>query len=269
MAVGDRAITIRYDDVYHYYRPPRAHHCRVLNVVVMRFDHFCPWTGNTIGERNYRAFVSFLAFAFLALAHAAAFCTLHIVRHLRDADVGAAGRSSGGDGAAEVLVADGAGAAAPIGAPTEDDSTVEKLLEIVATPVLLIVIAGATPRAPRVCHSCESLVEPRRSTVGFSGRPSGRPPHTCGTTLCKSLWSAFAARATGWRPQVMRSCSNGLSLWLGDGSVGSEDISLCLSPVPCVCGPRCAPVPSVRFPLLCRPPCCVLWESMWGEVLLM
>lgn len=135
--MGDRSITIRYDDVYHYYRPPRAHHCRALNVVVMRFDHFCPWTGNTIGERNYRAFVSFLACAFLALSHAAAFCALHIARHLR--------KSDGGD-------ADGGAAAAAAGSPSSspgaEDSTFEKLMEIVATPVVLVVVAGALLRRP-------------------------------------------------------------------------------------------------------------------------
>eukprot|EP00892_Ulva_mutabilis_P006164 jgi/Ulvmu1/391/UM001_0398.1 len=145
VAMGDRSVVIRYDDVYHYYRPPRAHHCRVLNVVVMKFDHFCPWTGNTIGLRNYRAFVSFLAFTFLALAHATAFCALHIVRHLRDDDAPAGGGgppgevSAGGDAAA---AAGGAGAIPAEGGGVDDESTMEKLLEIVATPVLLIVFAA-------------------------------------------------------------------------------------------------------------------------------
>lgn len=134
VSVGSRTVTIRYDDVYHYYRPPRAHHCRVLNVVVMKFDHFCPWTGNTIGLRNYRAFVSFLSFAFLALVHATGFCALHIVRHLRDDTDGSAAP----------------GEPVPVQPPADKKSTMEQLLEIVATPVLLILFIGA----PRRMHLC-------------------------------------------------------------------------------------------------------------------
>ena len=39
---------------------PRSKHDAISNVVVARFDHFCPWLNNAVGEQNYRWFLLFL-----------------------------------------------------------------------------------------------------------------------------------------------------------------------------------------------------------------
>ncbi|KAM4543477.1 palmitoyltransferase ZDHHC23-B [Fundulus diaphanus] len=45
-------------------RPPRAGHCRICGVCVLRLDHHCVWINNCVGQANHRSFlltlVSFL-----------------------------------------------------------------------------------------------------------------------------------------------------------------------------------------------------------------
>lgn len=59
VATTGRTATTRWNDTCGYFQPLRAHHCSVMNDCVERFDHHCPWTGTTIGRRNYRAFLTF------------------------------------------------------------------------------------------------------------------------------------------------------------------------------------------------------------------
>lgn len=131
--MGDRHVTIRYDDTYHIYRPPRAHHCRVLNVVIARFDHFCPWTGTAIGLRNYRPFVLFLLSCTLSTIHGIAFSVLHIIHHIRKNGAESEPDPGGVLGPAE--------AEAPTGA--EKKSSMASLPEILPTPIMLITLVGA------------------------------------------------------------------------------------------------------------------------------
>ena len=38
----------------------RSKYCRYMRANVARFDHFCPWLNQAVGERNYRVFLGFL-----------------------------------------------------------------------------------------------------------------------------------------------------------------------------------------------------------------
>ena len=40
----------------------RAKYCKELQCCIERFDHFCPWTGNGVGIRNYHLYFFFLVF---------------------------------------------------------------------------------------------------------------------------------------------------------------------------------------------------------------
>lgn len=42
------------------YKPPRAHHDSVTGRCIVKFDHFCPWTGNAIGALNHKFFFLFV-----------------------------------------------------------------------------------------------------------------------------------------------------------------------------------------------------------------
>jgi hypothetical protein len=64
-------------------RPARSKYCRVSERCVSRFDHYCPWIGNAVGERNHRDFVVFLCLETLAMAVSflTALCRLLALRH--------------------------------------------------------------------------------------------------------------------------------------------------------------------------------------------
>ncbi|KAK0410189.1 hypothetical protein QR680_004998 [Steinernema hermaphroditum] len=44
------------------HKPPRAHHCSVCGVCVLKMDHHCVWLNQCIGARNHRYFVQFLGY---------------------------------------------------------------------------------------------------------------------------------------------------------------------------------------------------------------
>lgn len=45
------------------WKPARAHHCREVNRCVRRMDHFCPWVGGVVAERNTKFFIQFCFYA--------------------------------------------------------------------------------------------------------------------------------------------------------------------------------------------------------------
>ena len=60
-----RRVKLSYCQSCEMYQPPRTAHCIMSDSCVMRFDHFCPWIGNTVGQRNYKYF--FVGGSFLYL----------------------------------------------------------------------------------------------------------------------------------------------------------------------------------------------------------
>lgn len=61
---------LRYCQKCSFYKPPRAHHCRVCKRCVLRMDHHCIWINNCVGHNNYKAFFLFVLYVVLACSYA-------------------------------------------------------------------------------------------------------------------------------------------------------------------------------------------------------
>jgi hypothetical protein len=48
------------------WKPERAHHCSVSGHCVLKMDHYCIWVVNCVGLLNYKHFLLFLFYTFLA-----------------------------------------------------------------------------------------------------------------------------------------------------------------------------------------------------------
>ena len=99
-------LTLKYCVACGIRRPPRASHCRTTNRCVDKWDHYCPWIGNSVGRRNY---VWFFAFLCTTVTLSAYVCALS-AHHLRLLAV--ANADARGVGAGTALLA--AAAAAPL-----------------------------------------------------------------------------------------------------------------------------------------------------------
>lgn len=79
------------------HRPPRAVHCRETNRCVRKWDHYCPWLGNSVGEANYAFFLLFVASALALSVLVATGSVLH-VRQLAAASAAGPGAGLAGAG---------------------------------------------------------------------------------------------------------------------------------------------------------------------------
>ena len=59
-------------------RPPRAHHCHLCNVCVLKRDHHCFFTGCCIGLRNQRHFVVFIFWSSVAITYSIAHSLVYV-----------------------------------------------------------------------------------------------------------------------------------------------------------------------------------------------
>ena len=61
---GDEDIVIfvenKYCTICHLEMPLRAKHCKKYDYCVATYDHYCPWIGNCVGERNKARFYYYL-----------------------------------------------------------------------------------------------------------------------------------------------------------------------------------------------------------------
>ncbi|KAK9917860.1 hypothetical protein WJX75_009021 [Coccomyxa subellipsoidea] len=76
------------------WKPERAHHDSVLGRCVLRMDHYCVWVANSVGLLNYKAFLLFLLYTFLACALGASMLLGDVARFFKGID--AAGPENAG-----------------------------------------------------------------------------------------------------------------------------------------------------------------------------
>ena len=53
-------VEYKYCTICHLEQPLRTKHCKSSDQCVATYDHYCPWVGNCIGERNKLRFYYYL-----------------------------------------------------------------------------------------------------------------------------------------------------------------------------------------------------------------
>jgi len=78
---------LEYCQTCECFKPPRSHHCKTLNKCVLKYDHYCPWVGNSIGHRNQSSFVRFLFWLVVGNAWTISIVIRSINKHTGNSDI--------------------------------------------------------------------------------------------------------------------------------------------------------------------------------------
>jgi palmitoyltransferase len=69
------------------WKPERCHHCSVCGRCVLKMDHHCVWIANCVGAYNYKFFLLFLLYTFLATVFDAIVLLSNFVDFFKDLEV--------------------------------------------------------------------------------------------------------------------------------------------------------------------------------------
>ena len=79
------------------WKPERTHHCSVCGRCVLKMDHHCVWVNNCVGAHNYKFFLLFLLYTFLATVFDAVVLLSNFVDFFKDMEAAKQRAPNGGD----------------------------------------------------------------------------------------------------------------------------------------------------------------------------
>lgn len=79
------------------WKPRRTHHCSVCKRCVLKMDHHCVWVANCVGAYNYKFFLQFLAYTFIATVLDAILLLSNFIDFFKDVEQSQARGSTGPD----------------------------------------------------------------------------------------------------------------------------------------------------------------------------